>query len=154
MTWVADRRSAALIGTGRHPVPAPVPGLGFRPPGDVSPEELLLGQAALADVMPARPTDTILVLISDLYEGGIAEEMLRRAAAIVGSGATLIALLALSDSGHPSFDSNHAAALAGIGVPAFTCTPDLFPDLISAAIERRDVSGWAATNDIATSHTS
>jgi hypothetical protein len=101
-----------------------------------------------------RPTDTILVLISDLYEGGIAEEMLRRAAAIVGSGTTLIALLALSDSGHPSFDSNHAAALAGIGVPAFACTPDLFPDLMAAAIERRDVSVWAATNNIATSHTS
>ncbi|MDR6417087.1 DUF5691 domain-containing protein [Pseudarthrobacter sulfonivorans] len=51
MTWVADLRSAALIGTGRHAVPAPVPGLGFRPPGEVSPEELLLDQAALADVI-------------------------------------------------------------------------------------------------------
>ncbi len=56
----------------------------------------------------ARPAETILVLISDLYEGGIAEEMLRRAATIVGSGTTMIALLALSDSGHPSFDSDHA----------------------------------------------
>ena len=28
----------------------------------------------------SSPTDTILVLISDLYEGGIAEEMLRRRA--------------------------------------------------------------------------
>ncbi|MGX9901015.1 VWA domain-containing protein [Arthrobacter sp. SA17] len=60
-----------------------------------------------------QPTETILVLISDLYEGGIAEEMLRRAAAIVGSGAAMIALLALSDSGHPTFDANHAAALGG-----------------------------------------
>lgn len=99
-----------------------------------------------------QPAETILVLISDLYEGGIAEEMLRRAASIVGSGATLIALLALSDSGHPTFDSNHAAALAGIGVPAFACTPDLFPELMAAAIERRDVSEWAASHDIATSH--
>jgi uncharacterized protein with von Willebrand factor type A (vWA) domain len=100
-----------------------------------------------------QPADTVLVLISDLYEGGIAEEMLRRAAAIVGSGATLIALLALSDSGHPGFDSNHAAALAGIGVPAFACTPDLFPELMAAAIERRDVSEWAASHGIATAHT-
>lgn len=100
----------------------------------------------------ARPSETILVLISDLYEGGIAEEMLRRAASIVGSGATMIALLALSDSGHPTFDSTHAAALAGIGVPAFACTPDLFPELMAAAIERRDVSAWAASHDIPTSH--
>jgi Mg-chelatase subunit ChlD len=99
-----------------------------------------------------QPTETILVLISDLYEGGIAEEMLRRAASIVGSGSTMIALLALSDSGHPSFDSSHAAALAGIGVPAFACTPDLFPDLMAAAIERRDVGEWAASHDIPATH--
>jgi Mg-chelatase subunit ChlD len=99
-----------------------------------------------------QPQDTILVLISDLYEGGIAEEMLRRAAAITTSGATMIALLALSDSGKPSFDAEHAAALAGIGVPAFACTPDQFPELMAAAIERRDITAWAAERDIVTSH--
>lgn len=99
-----------------------------------------------------RPDDTVLVLISDLFEGGIAEEMLRRCAAIVGSGVTMVALLALSDSGRPSYDAEHAAALAGIGVPAFACTPDQFPDLMAAAIERRDISAWAAENDIVTAH--
>ena len=99
-----------------------------------------------------QPDDTILVLISDLYEGGIAEEMLRRASSIVASGATMIALLALSDSGRPSFDAGHAAALAGAGVPAFACTPDRFPDLMATAIERRDVTAWAAANDIVTTH--
>jgi len=99
-----------------------------------------------------HPQDTILVLISDLYEGGIAEEMLRRAAAITASGATMIALLALSDSGRPSFDAQHAAALAGIGVPAFACTPDQFPDLMAAAIERHDIAAWAAERDMVTSH--
>jgi Mg-chelatase subunit ChlD len=99
-----------------------------------------------------RPTDTVLVLISDLYEGGIAEEMLRRASAIVGSGATMVALLALSDSGRPSYDAEHATALAEVGVPAFACTPDQFPDLMAAAIERRDITAWAAENDIVTAH--
>lgn len=99
-----------------------------------------------------QPADTVLVLISDLYEGGIAEEMLRRARQVVDSGATMIALLALSDSGAPSYDAQHAAALAGIGVPAFACTPDLFPDLMAAAIEKRDLGAWAASHDIVTSH--
>ena len=99
-----------------------------------------------------QPLDTVLVLISDLYEGGIAEEMLRRSRQVVDSGATMVALLALSDSGAPSYDAEHAAALAGIGVPAFACTPDLFPDLMAAAIERRDVGAWAAGHDIVTSH--
>jgi Mg-chelatase subunit ChlD len=99
-----------------------------------------------------QPAETVMILISDLYEGGIAEEMLQRAGAIVASGVTLLALLALSDSGAPSFDADHAAALAGIGVPAFACTPDLFPDLMAAAIERRDIGQWAAANDIVTTH--
>ncbi|GAA1481601.1 VWA domain-containing protein [Gordonia sinesedis] len=100
-----------------------------------------------------QPTDTIFVLISDLFEGGIAEEMLARAQAIVDSGATMIALLALSDSGTPSYDSDHAAALAELGVASFACTPDLFPDLMAAAIERQDLTAWAAARDIVTAHT-
>ncbi len=98
------------------------------------------------------PADTVLVLISDLYEGGIADEMVRRARQVVDSGAVMVALLALSDSGAPSFDAEHAAALADVGVPAFACTPDLFPDMMAAAIERRDLTAWAASVDITTSH--
>jgi hypothetical protein len=43
-----------------------------------------------------RPWATILVLISDLYEGGNREEMLQRSAALAASGVQMIALLALS----------------------------------------------------------
>jgi Mg-chelatase subunit ChlD len=99
-----------------------------------------------------RPTETVVVLISDLYEGGIAEEMVSRAAAMVRAGVTVVALLALSDSGAPSYDRAHAAALAEVGVPAFACTPDLFPDLMAAAIERRDIGQWAAAQGIVTAH--
>jgi Mg-chelatase subunit ChlD len=108
------------------------------------------GALAYCEGLIDRPADTVLVLISDLYEGGIAEEMIRRARRIVGAGTTMIALLALSDSGRPSYDADHAAALAEVGVPAFACTPDLFPDLMAAAIERRDIGQWAAEQDIAT----
>lgn len=105
---------------------------------------------AYCESLIEQPSDTVLVLISDLYEGGIAEEMLRRARSIVDSGAVMVALLALSDSGAPSFDGDHAAALSTVGVPSFACTPDLFPDLMAAAIERRDINTWAAANDIVT----
>ena len=107
---------------------------------------------AYCESLITQPNETILVLISDLYEGGIAEEMLRRAASITGGGATMIALLALSDSGRPSYDADHAAALAAVGVPTFACTPDQFPDLMATAIERRDIAAWAAANDIVTTH--
>lgn len=90
-----------------------------------------------------RPNETILILISDLYEGGNPSEMLQRAATLVGSGVQMVALLALSDRGAPSYDNNHAQAFGALGIPAFACTPDIFPDLMAAAIERRDLQAWA-----------
>jgi len=98
-----------------------------------------------------QPSDTILVLISDLYEGGNAEEMLKRAATIAGSGVQVVALLALSDEGAPCYDHRHAAAFASMGAPAFACTPDQFPALMAAAIGRQDLAQWAATQGIVTS---
>jgi Mg-chelatase subunit ChlD len=95
------------------------------------------------------PRDTVMVLISDLYEGGIEEEMLRRARSLRDAGVQLVALLALSDSGAPSYDHDNAAALAALGVPAFACTPDAFPDLMAAAIERRDLAQWAGEHGLA-----
>ncbi|MCC2975040.1 VWA domain-containing protein [Massilia sp. IC2-476] len=91
-----------------------------------------------------RPKDTIFVLISDLYEGGKNDEMLRRAAALVASGVQLIVLLALDDRGAPSYDRDNAAKLAAMGAPVFACTPDLFPDMMAAAIKRSSLDQWAA----------
>ncbi|MEU4570469.1 VWA domain-containing protein [Micromonospora sp. NPDC023956] len=90
-----------------------------------------------------RPRDSIFVLISDLYEGGVREQMLRRVAEMTAAGVQVVVLLALSDEGAPSYDRVNAAALAALGVPAFACTPDAFPDLMAAAIERRDLVAFA-----------
>lgn len=95
-----------------------------------------------------RPTQTILVLISDLYEGSLSEQMLRKAAELVGSGVQMICLLALDDRGTPSFDQRNAARMVKLGIPTFSCTPDLFPDLMAAAIQKQDLGIWAAKNDI------
>ncbi|MFB6629379.1 VWA domain-containing protein [Streptomyces sp. NPDC056362] len=84
-----------------------------------------------------RPADTVVVLVSDLYEGGIRDEMLKRVAAMKASGVQFVALLALSDEGAPAYDRDNAAALAALGAPAFACTPDLFPEIMAAALERR-----------------
>lgn len=97
-----------------------------------------------------RPTDTIFVLISDLFEGGVEEELVRRTETLLRAGVTVIVLLALSDRGRPSFDHDLAAKLAGLGAPAFACTPDQFPGLMAAAIERRDLTAWAGEAGITT----
>jgi VWA domain containing CoxE-like protein len=95
-----------------------------------------------------QPQDTILVLISDLYEGGDAVGMLKRAAALVSSGVQVITLLALNDEGAPYFDHRHASQFAALGIPVFACTPDKFADLMAAAIQRQDMMQWAAKEDI------
>jgi hypothetical protein len=95
-----------------------------------------------------RPTDTVLVLISDLYEGGLRERLIGRVATLVASGVRLVALLALSDSGRPSYDHHMAAELVAMGVPAFACTPDLFPELMAAALLGHDLQQWAAAHEL------
>jgi hypothetical protein len=95
-----------------------------------------------------RPSETVVVLISDLYEGGIKDQLLGRVARLVASGVRFIALLALSDGGHPSYDHTIAAALTEMGVPAFACTPDLFPELMAAALTGRDLQAWASAQSL------
>ena len=95
-----------------------------------------------------RPGDTILFLISDLFEGGAVTELERIAGRIRQSGVNFIALLALNDEGVPAFDRGVAGRLAGLGIPAFACTPDLFPDLLAAAIRRQDIRKWAAQKQV------
>lgn len=94
---------------------------------------------AYSQSLITRPTESIFILISDLYEGGVRREMLRRVAEMTAAGTQVIVLLALSDEGAPSYDRENASALAAMGVPAFACTPDRFGDLMAAAIQRQDL---------------
>ena len=95
-----------------------------------------------------RPADTVLVLITDLYEGGNPNEMRRRAAELVTAGVQLVVLLALNDDGAPSYDHYNAQFLSDLGVPVFACTPDKFPDLMAAALSKQDITLWAAREDL------
>lgn len=97
-----------------------------------------------------QPHDTILVLISDLYEGGNQQMMLKRAHTLVSAGVQVIALLALNDEGAPFYDHHVAEIFSSIGIPSFACTPDLFPDLMAAAISRNNIGQWAAMHNIVT----
>jgi len=84
-----------------------------------------------------RPDDTVLVLISDLFEGGNLELFHTRAAELLRSGVTVLCLLALSDDGAPVYDHVVAAELARMGATVMACTPERFPELLATALERR-----------------
>ena len=97
-----------------------------------------------------RPAKSHLILISDMYEGGNAAELLERLSRLVAAGVNVIVLLALTDTGRPSYDPSLTAKVAALGIPAFACTPDQFPDLMATALRREDIDAWAADNDIKT----
>lgn len=94
-----------------------------------------------------RPLDTVLVLITDLYEGGDEEGMRKRATELVGAGVQFIVLLALNDDGAPMYDHGNAQFFSNLGIPVFACSPDKFPDLMAAALSKQDITLWAAKED-------
>jgi hypothetical protein len=96
----------------------------------------------------SKPDDTILVLITDLYEGGNVEEMHKRITTLLEAGVQIICLMALNDDGSPSYDQHNAQKLSVQGIPVFACTPDMFPELMAAAIQKQDLKQWAGNNDI------
>lgn len=91
-----------------------------------------------------RPEETVMVLVTDLYEGGDEKEMRKKFVSLVNRGVQLIVLPALNDDGAPSYDKDNARFLAEIGVPTFACTPDKFPELMAAALNKQDITLWAS----------
>jgi hypothetical protein len=90
------------------------------------------------------PRKTLFILITDLYEGGNAAELVRRMEDLVADGVRTVTLLALSDSGVPSYDEQLAKRLRATGVPCFGCTPSLLPELLSGALKGVDLEKLAA----------
>lgn len=95
-----------------------------------------------------RPLDTVLVLITDLYEGGDEQGMRKRATELAAAGVQVVVLLALNDDGAPSYDHGNSQFFSNLGIPVFACTPDKFPDLMAAALSKQDIAMWAAKEDL------
>lgn len=95
-----------------------------------------------------RPADTILILISDLYEGGNENQMLRRVAEIKNSGVNFITMLALNDDGAPYYDTRNAGRFAAMDIPCFACSPDQFPSLMAAAIQKESIYDWLNLHNV------
>lgn len=83
-----------------------------------------------------RPQDTVVVLISDLFEGGNKEGVVRQVGAMLADGVKVVTLLALNDQGAPRFSATMAQQLADLGAPAFACTPEQFPEVMARALNQ------------------
>jgi Mg-chelatase subunit ChlD len=93
-----------------------------------------------------RPDRTLFLLITDLQEGGNAESLVARMRQLVESRVRCLCLLALSDSGQPSYDHDLARHLVEIGVPCFGCTPKLLVQVIERLLKGQDLGNLTATD--------
>jgi len=93
------------------------------------------------------PRKTLFILITDLYEGGNARRLVERLKGMTESGVRAVCLLALSDSGVPSYDASLARKIANVGVPSFACTPNKLPAVLEAMLKGVDVKKIAGEYD-------
>ncbi|MCB0635977.1 MAG: VWA domain-containing protein [Lewinella sp.] len=108
-----------------------------------------IGRAlAYAEKQVSAPRDTIMVLLSDLFEGGNNRIFRERIARLHATGLQFITLLALNDEGAAAYDHDNAQYLAQLGIPAFACTPDQFPSLMASAIQREDLQQWMSREGV------
>lgn len=71
----------------------------------------------------ASPHRTMVVMVTDLYEGGPYGAMYARAKSIIESGAKLIILTALDNEASAAFDRNAASKMAALGAQVAAMTP-------------------------------
>ncbi|SEJ07793.1 MULTISPECIES: VWA domain-containing protein [unclassified Variovorax] len=76
-----------------------------------------------AQSLIANPSRSIVVLVSDFYEGANPHELVRRVKALVESGAKVLGLAALDSKAEPNYDREMAARLVREGAQIGAMTP-------------------------------
>lgn len=94
----------------------------------------IAGALTYCETLIDFPYRTMVVLISDLYEGGGYPNLYRVSKGIIESGAKLIALTALDMAANPSYDRQAAAKLASLGAHVGAMTPEELAEWIGKVI--------------------
>lgn len=91
---------------------------------------------AYAQSLVTNPLHTVVVLVSDFYEGHSATELVRRVQALVSAGATVLGLAALDSAANPSYDRDTAARLVRAGAHVGAMTPGELAAWLAEKISR------------------
>jgi len=94
-----------------------------------------------------RPDKTLFILITDLYEGGNAQQLVARMRKLVESRVKVLVLLALSDTGHPSYDHGLAKRLTDLGIPCFGCTPNKLVEVMEKVMSGGSLDTYLSSTD-------
>lgn len=93
------------------------------------------------------PRRTLFILITDLFEGGNETQLVKKMEAMTQSGVRSLCMLALNDSGVPSYDDRLARRFADVGVPCMGCTPNVLPHVLEAMLKGRNLDEVASRFD-------
>ena len=78
---------------------------------------------AYAQGLISNPTRSVVVLVSDFYEGGSEFDLVRRVKALVAGGTRVLGLAALDSGADPAFDRAMAGRLVDAGAQVGAMTP-------------------------------
>lgn len=88
-----------------------------------------------------QPERTLMIVISDLYEGGDRGSLLRGLEALRESRVRILSVLALNDGGVASFDHHLARDVAALEIPTFAATPNRLVEAVERALRGGIVDG-------------
>ncbi|MDE7098901.1 MAG: VWA domain-containing protein, partial [Ruminococcus sp.] len=95
---------------------------------------------AYCSELVTEPAKTTMFIVTDLYEGGNRNGLIRRISELKSSGVNIIILLAISDRGKPCYDENLAQKIAEFDIPCFACPPEKLPDLLERALKNQPMT--------------
>lgn len=87
------------------------------------------------ETLCTNPHDTIYVVVTDLYEGGSPQYLLKTCADIIGSGSRMTFLTALDREANPAYDVHLGQKLANMGAFVGAMTPEQLGDYIGQIIQ-------------------
>ena len=90
----------------------------------------ITGALQYCETLIENPHRTMVVLVSDLCEGGSVAALLGVSRGIIESGAKLICLTALDMEANPVYDRRTAQQLADLGAHVGAMTPEMLGDFM------------------------
>lgn len=89
-----------------------------------------------AETLVENPRRTIVILISDFYEGGEPRQLLTISRRMLESGVTLLGLAALDENANPTYDHELAARLVHMGAHVGAMTPGELATWVAEKVQK------------------
>lgn len=87
-----------------------------------------------ASTLIDSPPRTIVVLITDFFENGPADRLLRTTRELIESGVTVLGLAALDEDAHPNYDRGVAEGMVRLGAHVGAMTPGQLADWVAKKV--------------------